>query len=62
MKSFFTEFALTPDQNSDCAPLNTDDIISLPNSNSFVDLNGDCIPDLIWRDIQEDLKDKYAHI
>ena len=22
----------------------------------------DCIPDLIWRDIQEDLKDKYAHI
>ena len=47
IQSFFSEFVLTPDQNADCAAVNTDDIISLPNSNSFVDLNGDCVPDLV---------------
>ena len=45
--SFFSEFVLTADQNADCKTPNTEDLISLPNSNSFVDLNGDCIPDLI---------------
>ena len=26
---------------------NTDDFISFPNSNAFVDLNGDCLADII---------------
>ena len=37
---------LTPSQNADCKTPNTD-LISFPNSNAFVDLNGDCVPDLL---------------
>ena len=45
--SFFSTFALSNEDNADCETPNTEDIISLPNSNAFVDLNGDCVPDLL---------------
>lgn len=46
-KDFFSNFVLTNTDNTDCKSPNTEDIISLPNSNAFVDLNGDCVPDLL---------------
>ena len=42
---FNTEFVLSSDQDPFCKDPN-DDPISTPHSNSFLDLDGDCMPDL----------------
>jgi hypothetical protein len=46
-QDFFSTYVLSESQNSNCKSPNTSDIISIPNSNAFVDLNGDCLPDLL---------------
>jgi len=44
---FFDTFVVKNADNSDCKTPNTSDIISIPNSNAFIDLNGDCVPELM---------------
>jgi len=39
----FSDFLLT---DADCMSLNSSYTISIPNSNAFIDLDGDCMPDL----------------
>ena len=45
--AFFSDYVLTSAENADCKTPNTHDMISMPNSNAFIDLNGDCVPDLL---------------
>ena len=47
VEDFFTNYALSAQDNTDCKNPNTSDLISMPNSNAFIDLNGDCLPDLV---------------
>jgi len=42
----FSEFLVKSSENSKCLDPSADDIISTPHSNSFADLNGDCMPDI----------------
>jgi hypothetical protein len=42
----FKDFIISSDDNPDCVDPNYNDTISSPNSNSFLDLNGDCMPDI----------------
>lgn len=42
----FSDFVLSNDENADCIDPYFNDTISSPNSNSFLDLNGDCMPDI----------------
>ena len=46
-EDFFSNFVLTADQNPDCKTPNTSDLISIPNSNAFIDLNGDCLQEIV---------------
>ena len=46
-KDFFSKYVLSSADNSDCKSPNTSDLISMPNSNAFIDLNGDCLADLV---------------
>ena len=46
-QDFFADYVLTPADNLDCAEPNKQDFISFPNSNAFIDLNGDCLADII---------------
>jgi len=41
----FNDFILTPEMDTNCMQPN-DDILSSPHSNAFLDIDGDCIPDL----------------
>ena len=40
------EFLISNSEDPSCADPSPGDIISSPHSNSFVDLNGDCMPDI----------------
>ena len=40
----FSEFIVADDEN--CATPSSSDLISIPNSNAFVDFNGDCMADI----------------
>ena len=40
----FSEFLATDDEN--CKTPNDLDLISIPNSNAFIDFNGDCMADI----------------
>lgn len=42
----FSDFVLTSVDDPDCDDLNLADTISIPNSNAFIDLDGDCMPDI----------------
>jgi hypothetical protein len=42
----FTEFLIKSKDDPDCEDLDPNDTISSPNSNAFIDLDGDCMPDL----------------
>jgi len=42
----FNDFIISSDDNPDCVDPNYNDTMSSPNSNSFLDLNGDCMPDI----------------
>jgi hypothetical protein len=44
IKNFFQTFVVTNDPS--CKKPNTSDLLSMPNSNAFVDFDGDCMPDL----------------
>lgn len=46
-KDFFSKYVLSSTDSSDCKSPNTSDLISMPNSNAFIDLNGDCLADLV---------------
>lgn len=45
-QNFFDTYVIPSSQDSNCADPNTTDLFSLPHSNSFIDLTGDCLPDL----------------
>ena len=42
----FSEFVIQSSEDENCMDPNENDIISLPHSNSFLDLDGDCMPDI----------------
>ena len=42
----FSDFIITNQQDSSCFDPAPNDIFSEPHSNSFVDLDGDCMPDI----------------
>lgn len=46
-KGFFSNYVLSPSEDSNCRQANTSDPISFPNSNAFIDLNGDCLPEIV---------------
>jgi len=41
-----SEFLIPNSEDQSCKDPEPDHIISSPHSNSFVDLNGDCMPDI----------------
>ena len=41
-----SDFLLTSFDDPDCGDLDPADKLSTPNSNAFIDLDGDCLPDL----------------
>jgi len=45
-KNFFGQYVLSSADDPNCKEPNTKDMISFPNSNAFVDFDGDCMPDL----------------
>jgi hypothetical protein len=46
VKSFNAEFVIPHDEDTSCLNPSDTDMISSPHSNSFIDFNGDCMPDL----------------
>lgn len=46
-QDFFSQYVVTNAQNADCSDPNKSDLISFPNSNAFIDLNGDCLADIV---------------
>ena len=46
-QDFFSNYVLKSSENADCKDPNISDMISIPNSNAFIDLNGDCVPDVV---------------
>lgn len=46
-QDFFSTYVLSSSEAESCKNPNTKDSISLPDSNAFLDLNGDCIPDIV---------------
>ena len=45
----FKDFILSSKEDKDCIDPSYDDLFSTPNSNSFLDLNGDCMPDIFMQ-------------
>ena len=45
--NFFSKFVVATSDNKNCKTPNTSDALSVPNSNAFLDLNGDCVPELV---------------
>lgn len=43
--SFF-DYILTSSDDSNCKDPSTTDMFSIPHSNSYIDLDGDCMPDI----------------
>ena len=50
----FKNFVMTPEDDKACLPFNEQDIISDPHSNAFLDLNGDCMPDIFMTRAKRD--------
>lgn len=44
--NFFSEFVIQPTEDPNCKAYSSTDLLSMPNSNAFVDFDGDCMPDL----------------
>ena len=44
---FFRNYVLTSAENPNCKTPNTSDSLSIPDSNAFLDLNGDCLPEIV---------------
>jgi hypothetical protein len=49
----FSDFVIKNSENPDCMDPEPDDIISMPHSNSFLDLDGDCMPDIFLNKIKK---------
>lgn len=61
----FSTFLVTNKEDSNCMDPNPDDIISTPHSNSYADLNGDCMPDIFLTKLKKvgnKYKDPYYEI
>ena len=50
---FFDEFSLTSAQDSECLTPAQEDKLSIPHSGSFIDMDGDCMPDLVLTRVDE---------
>jgi hypothetical protein len=61
IKQFF-DFVLSPDDNSNCLQPNEFDPIASPHSNSFLDLNGDCVADIYLHRISSQTSIAYGEI
>ena len=46
MVDFLSTFVVTTEEDAQCKTPNSSDIISIPNSNAFIDFNGDCMADV----------------
>lgn len=57
----FSEFLISSEENKNCVDPNPDDMIASPHSNSFIDLDGDCIPDIFLTKVHKnkDGKEEY---
>jgi hypothetical protein len=42
----FSDFLMSPIEDQNCKEPSIDDLLATPNSNAFIDLDGDCIPDI----------------
>ena len=49
----FSEFVIKNQDSQDCMDPSENDPISLPHSNSFLDLDGDCMPDIFLTKLSE---------
>lgn len=58
----FSDYVLTSKDNSMCLDPNFSDIISTPHSNSYLDLNGDCMPDIFLTKVNALTKEPYFQI
>ena len=55
---YFDNYVITPGQDQNC--VEPQDLISSPHSNSYLDLNGDCMPDIFMQKtrVSQNLKTK----
>jgi hypothetical protein len=53
----FSDFIMTKEDNPGCLQPSPTDILSSPHSNSFVDFDGDCIPDLFLQKTKKQIVD-----
>ena len=58
----FKDMLLPKSVNSDCLDFNDEDEISSPHSNTFVDLNDDCIPDIFLTRIEKSTGQLYYEV
>lgn len=42
----FSDFVMSPSDDPLCKAPSADDLLATPNSNAYIDLDGDCIPDI----------------
>ena len=49
----FKSFLITPEEDPLCQVPSDTDLISSPHSNAFLDLDGDCIPDIFMQKIKK---------
>ena len=45
----FSDFVMSPSDDPLCKEPSADDLIATPNSNAYMDLDGDCIPDIFMQ-------------
>ena len=50
----FADFLIPNEDDADCTLPDPDSFISTPHSNSFLDLNGDCMPDIFLQKRKND--------
>lgn len=44
--NFYDDYVIANSEDENCIDPNQKDMISVPHSNSFLDLDGDCMPDI----------------
>jgi len=50
----FSQFVATPEEDEDCLLYKDRGYVSSPHSSSFLDLNGDCLPDIFMSKIRQE--------
>lgn len=58
----FKEMILSSNEDSNCMDFSGDDQISSPHSNTFVDLNGDCLQDIFLTRIEQSSGQLYYEV